>query len=283
MDGQETSRDFGVELLERSARHAWEPALPESALRAVTEELVSRIARKMPADVSSLTLLAPAPREKLEAFCDALISADPAKSGRFFDQLRDSGKTPDALTLCWIAEAARALGDRWVADTCGFLDVTLGLSRLHGLQRTLRSAYVPGSIYQPPELSALFAPVPGETHLLGVTMAADFFRRAGWRADLHCEPGLDSLCARAKTGDYRLIGLSAGCQVTREGLVLAVQRLRETLPNVKIVLGGFITELEPDIKEQVHIDHVFSEGVTAPLVCQKLVFPETETVGGASR
>jgi len=283
MDGQETSRDFGVASLEGYSRSASEPALPDSVLRAVTEELVCRIARKMPADVSAPTLLAPAPLDELNAFCDALISPDPANAGCFFDMLRESGKTADALTLCWIAEAARALGERWVDDTCSFLDVTLGASRLHGLQRSLRAAYVPGSIYQPPELSALFAPVPGDTHVLGVTIAADFFRRAGWQVDLQCEPGLESLCARAKAGDYRLIGLSGGCQATGEGLETVVQRLRETLPGVKIVLGGFITELEPQIKEQVSLDHVFSEGVTAPLVCQKLVFPENEAVGGAGR
>lgn len=282
MEGHGTTHELGVDQSDRHARSLSDTALPDSVLRAVTEELVSRIARKIPAERPALSsLLAPAPEAELNAFCDALIAPDPAKAGQFFDRLRERGKTPDALTLCWIAEAARTLGDRWVADTCGFLDVTLGLSRLHGLQRSLQSAFVPDSSYQPPELSALFSPVPGETHVLGVTMTADFFRRAGWQVDLHCEPDLESLCQRAKVGNYRLIGLSAGCLSVRDSLQTSVQRLRTALPGVKIVLGGYIGELDPDIKEQVNVDHVFAEGVTAPLLCQKLVFPEDEAVLGS--
>ena len=244
-------------------------------MRSVTDELISRLAQRMPSDSSMLsrTLLTPAPKKELEDFCDALIYPDPARSGRFFDELRVSGQTPDALSLCWIAGAARRLGERWTADTCGFLDVTLGLSRLHGLQRNLRDAFMPGSIYQPPELSALFAAAPGETHLLGVTMSADFFRRAGWSVDFHSEPDMESLCDRARAGDYRLIGLSAGSLTVLDALKTTVQRLRAGLPGVKIVLGGYITRLEPNITEQVNVDHVFTEGASAPLVCQNLVFP----------
>lgn len=276
MNGQQTFREQGGQSSAGAAERPPGRMIPDSLLRAATEELVSRMAWKLPANSTrtSSGVLPPASRAEMEAFCDALIAPDPSLAGKFFDGLRATGKTPDTLVLCWIAEAARELGERWVKDTCGFLDVTLGLSRLHGFQRSLRGAFVPGSIYQPPELSALFAPVPGETHLLGVSIAADFFRRAGWRVDLHCDSDLESLCVRAKAGDYRLIGLSAGCLSVLDSLKSTVQRLRTEIPGVKIVLGGFIAELEPSIKEQVSVDKVFSEGVSAPLVCQSLVFPD---------
>lgn len=283
MEGHVTSRDLGATPLGETSGRAPEKSFSDSVLRAVTEELVSRVARRLPGEDAAQNeqMLAPAPREELDAFCEALISPDPARAGSFFDQLRLRGKTPDALTLSWIAGAARRLGEFWIEDACGFLDVTLGLSRLHGLQRSLRGAFVSGSIYQPPEMSALFAPSPGETHLLGVSIAADFFRRAGWRVDLHSEDGLESLCDRLKTGDYRLVGLSAGCEAAIGSLEGTVQRLREAQPGVKIVVGGNISNLVPDIKEQTGVDHVFTEGVSAPLLCQRLVFQET--VEGAVR
>lgn len=257
-------------------------ALPESILKNVTQELIARLSKKLPDEADAQdSLLPPAPKAELEAFCDALVAPDPALAGRFFDRLREQGKTPDTLSLRWISGAACMLGERWTNDTCSFLDVTLGVSRLHGLQRGLQGAFVPGSFYQPPELTALFAPVPGETHVLGISIAADFFRRASWHVDLHFSPDLDALLARAMSGDYRLIGLSAGSGSTRKELVTTVECLRDALPGVKIVLGGVITVLEPNIKEQVRVDHVFSEGVSAPLVCKELVYPETEVLGGA--
>lgn len=285
MDGHERSHGDAAGLMNEYSGNAPRGMIPSSLMSAVTEELVSRVAKNLPRKRSNLssTTLSPAPKGELEAFSDALISSDPGKAGEFFDRLRASGQTPDALALSWIAEAARLLGNRWVADSCSFLEVTLGLSRLHGLQRSLRGEFMPASMYQPPEMSALFSPVPGETHLLGATIAADFFRRAGWRVDLNYEPDLDVLLERARTGGYSLIGLSAGCLSVRDALKTTVQRLRAAHPDVKIVLGGFITELDPNIKEQISVDHVFSEGVTAPLVCQNLVFPKNEIGGGIDR
>lgn len=285
MDGHGRMRDDAAGMFGESSGRVPSGAIPESILNAVADELVSRVAKSLPLKASAInsTTLTPAPEHELSEFCDALISSDPRQASRCFNQLREDGQTPDALALSWIAGAARSLGDRWIADTCGFLEVTLGLSRLHGLQRSLQSEFLPASLYQIPELSALFSPVPGETHLLGVTITADFFRRAGWRVDLNYEPDLDVLLAHAMTGNYSLIGLSAGCLSFKEPLLNTVQRLREALPDVRIVLGGYITELEPKIKEQVGVDHVFSEGVTAPLVCQSLVLPGCEIVGGTGR
>ncbi|MEM6663546.1 MAG: cobalamin B12-binding domain-containing protein [Pseudomonadota bacterium] len=260
-------------------------SVPSGALGALTDELIRRIAKTVPdkSNIRAPEVLSPASKQDIDAFCDALIAQDPNASVDFFDDLRKRGETADALSITWIAATARELGERWVADQCSFLDVTVASARLHAMHRKMRGEFVPPSLYQPPELSALFAPVPGETHVLGITMAADFFRRAGWRVDLCCEPDLDALLEAAAVGDYRLIGLSAGCVSAIDGLETAVQHLRDADPDVKIVLGGYITELEPDIKQQVRVDHIVSDVVNAPLVCQHLVLPDLGITGDIYR
>jgi methanogenic corrinoid protein MtbC1 len=209
--------------------------------------------------------------DELDAFCDALVVADAARSREFFEALRQQGKSPDTLSLNYIAPAARRLGERWISDDCSFLEVTLGSSRLHGLQRSLRRDFSPAGIYEPPEHRALFTVTPGDTHALGVTIAADFFRRAGWTVDLHTSPEIETLLAQASLGDYTLLGISVSNRSGSARLEDVIHRLRSLQPNAALVLGGDVSDFEPALVERLGVDALVEDVTTAPFWLKNVV------------
>lgn len=274
MEGHNTIRaEDGTARDDVTGRRAGSP-LPENILQSVTKELIARLAAKQstqPEENVPEPLTDAVTGMEIEALCDALISPDPARPHTFFEMLRARGTTPDTLCLRYNAPAARRLGERWIEDSCSFLEVTLGLARLQALQQSLRSDFAPASPSQPMDLRALFAVVPGETHVLGVTMAADFFRRAGWRVDMNTSSDLEKLCAQASLCAYRLIGISIACSDAVESLERSVHELRVLQPTAKIVLGGALAEAEPDLAERVGADSTVKDITSAPFSLQTTV------------
>ena len=243
---------------------------PTEVLNSLAQELVNRLARKLPTGETDNPGLPVGPSDaQIDEFCDILISGDPARSHQYFQVLRRAGTTPDTLSLRYIAPAARRLGERWVADDCSFLEVTLGSARLHALQRSLRDAFKSPTLYAAPALSALFCGVPGDGHVLGISIAADFFRRAGWDVDLDLAQDRDRICARAAERRYGLIGLSAGAQCSTDELAQLVDWFRTNCPWSMLVLGGQLTVLEPDIAERLDILAADDDISTAPFALQR--------------
>lgn len=249
--------------------------LPEATFDAVAQQLVQRLQQRLRGS-SDRSVVAPGPTDReLTTFCDALIAPDRDDSRQIFDDLRVRGVTPDTLSLRYFAAAAQRLGEYWSADSCGFLEVTLGCARLHALQRSLRGDFIPSLPNPPGGLTALFAPIPDDSHVLGIRIAADFFRRAGWHVEFQQPRDLDELSALAAVGDFNLIGISAGCMSVLPQLHAAVARLRTIKPDAVLVLGGHIIELEPQISQQLDIDHTVTDVTTAPLILQRHVCTKT--------
>lgn len=244
-------------------------ALTSRTLSAVTDELVQRLNIRLAGQSEPLARVAePPPPDELDAFAQALIAPDAEISRNLFRTLRTRGITPDTLSLDYIAAAARRLGAWWVADECSFLDVTVGSARLHILQRALRSEFHAIGRPKPSRQRALFSPVPGDSHALGVTIAADFFHRAGWHVDLCLPDSIDALCARMRADSYDLVGLSTGCAATIKSLEQTVQCIRAIQPQARMVLGGYVTELEPGLAQSLEIEEVPADITSAPFLLE---------------
>ena len=268
MDGQDQIFRHDSRSMSESADAG---ALPASDLiESVTRELVNRLVQQRQSSASVTGMVeAPTDRE-IDDFCTALTQDSGTRASGMFDDLRAGGKTSETICLGYIASAARRLGELWCSDDLGFLEVTLGLVRLHAMQREMQMDLVPRGV-ESNGLSALLAPVPTETHVLGVVMAAGFFRRAGWAVDVFLEHDQDPLVAVAESGKYDLIGLSAGCRAVMPELQAIVPRLRELSPRPKIALGGFLTQLEPGIASELHVDGDLTDITTAPFSYQRML------------
>ncbi|MGC9418647.1 MAG: cobalamin B12-binding domain-containing protein, partial [Rhodovulum sp.] len=117
---------------------------------------------------------------------------------------------------------------------------------------------------------ALFAAVPGETHTLGVRMAADLFRRKGW--DITLELGLpqDALVDRIREARPVLIGLSAAGAHAAPALARLIVALRMTVPAPVIVVSGQIVHEAGDVVAATTPDAIITEIGEAELVLARL-------------
>ena len=66
-----------------------------------------------------------------------LLDQDDADVTSFVDSLQQRGFSPDTLYIGMLSDAARHLGEMWLADRCDFVQVTIGLGRLQQAARYL--------------------------------------------------------------------------------------------------------------------------------------------------
>lgn len=208
-----------------------ERKLPEEAVMALAQEVLLRLAdqlsaREVPSDALVIRL------------AEALISPDAKAAADFIEERHRQGADAMALYLSYLAPAAQKLGTWWTSDEISFANVTVGTGRIYAIMRNL-SARFP----RPPLTGgkrALFAAVPNDDHSLGVVMAADLCRKAGWQIDLLPAPSHDEIIEAAIRGDHRIIGLSGGGLHAQADLARLVLALRVTLPQAHILVSGNI-------------------------------------------
>ena len=258
---------FDAEVFSRTAslfatkRDALEP----DAIRTLTADIVQRLAetaRHQPAfeaaDISG---------ESLDAFCDALIEPDPGAALRFIEARRAEGVTRQGVYLGYVAAAARRLGEKWEEDDLSLVDVTVGTGHLYAMLRALRAErpeprHLPGN-----RRAALFATVPGEDHGIGITVAADLFREAGWEIDLQTATDHDGLVGHAEATRPHIIGLSLSTDRRLDALARLVVALRLVLPHaiIGVAPGGSVDAGR--LHALADIDLVFGD---APSACREL-------------
>lgn len=233
--------------------------LPEPDVRTVAEEALKRIARRAdPADTAETE--GPSPKE-IERLCLALMSDDPTAGASIIEDVTARGATLEQIYLSYLAPAARQFGERWTADKASFFQVTIGAGRIFAILRALNDAGRPLSL--PGDRSVLFAAVPGETHLLGIRMAADLFRQKGWDVELALDLSHDAMLEHVALSGHRLIGLSAGGRHSAPALARLIVALRVQDPRSFILVSGQILVEARDLVEATLPDGMAQDIETA--------------------
>jgi MerR family transcriptional regulator, light-induced transcriptional regulator len=169
-------------------------------------------------------------------------------------QAASQGMSADTLHLCYIAEAARMMGERWLSDEATSAEVIIGAGRIYTIMRKLRVIFVSAQAQRPDRFRAVFAAAPGETHTIGLTMAADHLRRRGWQIDVRAGLGHEELVDQIGHDPYRVIGLSASTSAMIFPLARLIVALRVSNPGAWITIGGHIVEEEPNIVALIDAD-----------------------------
>lgn len=241
-------------LRAQSIVSAHQSNFPEPALRILTKEVLSRLARRLAVLPLPADLL---PEVKIDTFCDALLSDNADDAHELIEKHRRDGATLETVYLGYIARGARRLGERWTNDEVTFTQVTTAAGRMFAIMRGLHPVIMPEPVNS--ERHALFASLPGEDHTLGVSIAADMFRQRGWRIDLLTGRDHDDLIGALEQSDHRIIGLSASRADQTLDLARLVIALRIVKPRSIILASGQITEEVDDLVELTGADIVVGD------------------------
>ncbi|GAB5448468.1 MAG: hypothetical protein Gyms2KO_33410 [Gymnodinialimonas sp.] len=120
---------------------------------------------------------------------------------------------------------------------------------------------------------ALFAAVPGETHTLGVIMAADHFRRMGWDVGLLIGMEHGEMCKKIRRDDRTLLALSCAGRHSSDALHMLVEEVRRLRPDMRIVLSGNVLNDREVMEKLPDVDGVVDGLASAEQVLQGLVEP----------
>jgi len=209
--------------------------------------------------------------DSVQALCDVLVQPDPTAALDFIRARRAAGLTRQGVYLGYIGAAARKLGEGWDAGRLSFVEVTIGTGHLYALMRALRAEGPPGGKPYDARRHALFATVPGETHGIGITMAADLFREAGWEIDLQVGRDHESLVTHVERAQPQIVGLSLSTDYRLPDLVRLVIELRIVAPQAIVGVAPAAELDDAQITEIVDIDLLFHDARTACTDLDRLI------------
>lgn len=178
--------------------------------------------------------------DEVAAFAACCAAGDRAAGTALIERLRAQGVDHDGLFFDLIAPAARRLGRQWEDDDVSFTDVTIGLVLMHEVIHAMGYEYRDGPQHAGGVRRVMLSCAPGSQHVLGLSIVAETFRRAGWQVVLEVSPTSRELCHAVHNEWFDLIGLSVSLDAQLPALPELVARLRAASrnPDTPVLLGG---------------------------------------------
>ena len=209
---------------------------------------------------------------EISSFADLCTGLDENAPDLFVQGLMTEGLSSEAIFLSLLAPAARHLGYLWDEDLCDFSKVTVGLLRMQKITMRLGSDFQEKRKSPLEGMRALFAPVPGSQHTLGVLMVSEFFRREGWQVWMELGSSEEKLISAVKKDWFQVIGLSIGSEAHVESLTDTIRLIRTSSANrdVKILIGGPILAITPNLFKEVGADGAAGDAVSAVALAKNL-------------
>ena len=204
-----------------------------------------------------------------------LLAHDVAVASAYVETVRHRGASLEVVCLQLLAPAARELGLLWEQDECDFMQVTVGLCRLHHLLRELAAEFRADEIELKLDRRILLAPLPGEQHTFGITLVAQFLRRAGWDV-WHEFPNTDTdILEVLRHNWFTVVGLSIGNDSRLDAVAAMIESIRRMSRNraVGVLVGGPLFVTKPEIASLVGADATATDGKQAveraEMICRR--------------
>jgi methanogenic corrinoid protein MtbC1 len=220
----------------------------------VNTPIIARVRGNAAVDVSDVS-----------SFVDILLSSDSERAQFFIDDVLSRGVPLDAILMELMAPAARRLGDMWTADECDFVDVTLGVSRMHALLRRFSGQMGVNDNKPVHGRKALLVPAPGEQHTFGLRIVEEFLLRDGWAVRAKLDATLDETAAMLKAEHFDFVGFTMSGEVLVSALREAINVTRKVSKNqsIRIIVGGTVFAKQPALAEHLGADGLALEAAQA--------------------
>ncbi len=199
-------------------------------------------------------------RDHVPAASRFALNGDDRQLNALIGDLVAEGWQGNALVKHLLEPSARAIGDAWLAEDCGEVDLTIALSMLQLAGHAVHSRTCADSIRKS-RYSILLVTAPGERHMLGSSYLGDLFNNAGWAVDIAFPETNDQLAnqLRAQRPDAVDIALSDALPrhhaLTR--LTETIERSRAAAPDDMLVVsvGGRLFAEATATARTVGADH----------------------------
>jgi MerR family transcriptional regulator, light-induced transcriptional regulator len=203
----------------------------------------------------------------IAAFADLVIHHSLKAATQFIDGLILRGFSHEAIIEDVFTITARHLGHLWEEDQITFVDVSLGLSRLHQVLRLYSPAFEADFIPKVEGQRILLVAMPGEQHTFGLSVVESYFRRDGW--DVQCETAMTraDLLQQVQQEHYDVVGISASADSSVNRLAPLIQACRDFSRNkgVRVIVGGCHFLAQPENALALGADLVARDGKEAIL------------------
>ena len=181
---------------------------------------------------------------------------DPAAAIDYVRHLMSSGVPFQDVLLELMAPAARVLGERWEEDQASFVEVALGVSRMHRILREFDG--VPSHLWSNAGFGrhALLLPTPGEKHSFGLRLVQEFLLRESWTVTNNPVNDVEELGFLVAQEHFDIVGLSLSGQTVVEPFMesIRVVRKKSRNRNVRIIVGGHLFVEKPELIESCGSD-----------------------------
>ena len=260
-----------------TSKRTLEEDCKESILTVIEKQIIPRLLNvhqffTVKSHLPSLTE-SEAEQPEFEVFTQCCLNGDSLEANRIIDALMDRGLPADRVFLELVTPAARQMGLWWEQDVCDFTQVTCGLAIMHQMIYRLGYESPAGQRAEGECERVMLACAPGSQHFLGLTIVADFFRKAGAEVVLEIS-STESELERALANEwFDVVGISVALEAQLTTLPSLIQHLRERSgnPKVRIVLGGPIFLLQELSPQDLGADAIFTDARDAVKALKRLV------------
>lgn len=208
----------------------------------------------------------------VETFANLTLGHDESAPFAFVEGLIAQGVSVEAILLDLLAPTARHLGTLWESDATDFVTVTLAVSRLQRIMRRLGEKFSDERSQGGGE-SILLTIIPGEQHSFGLSMVAEFFRRAGWNLCTGPFSSHQELTSLVHNHWFDVVGFSVSSDRRLDELKKDIRDIRHGSRNrnVGIMLGGPMVMAQPDLVALMGADMMSVDATTAPEQARGLI------------
>jgi MerR family transcriptional regulator, light-induced transcriptional regulator len=246
---------------------------PIGVVRTIRTRIIPKIVLALRSTPKAPEPAKPENSNAIAQFAALILGDTDAAAFAFVQEILARGTSVESVFLDLLAPTAQHLGALWESDATDFANVTLGVGRLQLIMRQLGEMFFEQGSAPDSGESALLTTIPGEQHSFGLSMVAEFFRRAGWNLCTGPFSSHQELTSLVHNHWFDVVGFSVTSDRRLEELKQNIHDIRRDSrnKNIGIMLGGPMMALDPGLVASMGADMMSLDATTAPQRARDLI------------